>query len=131
MVLVDSDFLVAVLRDDPSALNTLDALEASGERITTTVINVFELLEGALLHHNANENVKFVDQLLNSIDLYAFTEMDARAAAQIVVTLKKQGEVLDFQDIAIAAIAIINEETMISRNVKHFKRIKGLKIKEW
>lgn len=35
---------------------------------------------------------------------------------------------IDLEDIMIAAIAITNNEKLITRNEKHFRRIKGLEV---
>ena len=41
-----------------------------------------------------------------------------------------KGEILDLADIMIAAIVIVNNETLLTKNIKHFKRIPELIIEE-
>ena len=52
-------------------------------------------------------------------------------AAEISVDLRKKGDIIDFQDIAIASIAISNGEKLVTRNVRDFSRIKQLKLEKW
>jgi len=38
---------------------------------------------------------------------------------------------LDFRDIMIASIIKCHRMTLVTRNIDHFKRIKGLQIEKW
>ena len=134
MVVLDSDILVGVIRNTPDAVEFFGRLENNGEKLNTTVVNAFELLEVAFLFPNKekiNESVAKVEKLLQSLGSYHFTGPASWKAAEISSGLKRSGDSLDFQDIAIASISIINNEILVTRNLKHFKRIKGLKIEKW
>lgn len=131
MTLFDSDFLIAVLRGEGAAAQTLRTLEAEHESMGTTVINAYELLLGALLHRNADEKRREVERLLHSLALHSLTPPASSLAAEISAQLTRAGTIIDFQDIAIAAIAIANDETLCTRNLAHFSRIKGLSVKKW
>ena len=52
-------------------------------------------------------------------------------AAKIEADLRNNGEIIDVEDIMIAAISINNNETLVTRNKKHFERIKDLKIETY
>ena len=134
MVVLDSDILVDIMRNSPDAVKFFDKLENRGERLNTTVINAFELFEGTLLFPNKekiNESTKKVEKLLQSLGSYHFTGPTSLKAAEISSELKRKGTILDFQDICIASISIVNNEKLITRNIKHFERIKGLVIEKW
>lgn len=45
--------------------------------------------------------------------------------------LERQGRRLEDLDLTIAAHALAYEATLVTGNVKHFKRITGLKIEDW
>ena len=131
MVVLDSDILIGFLRNDTNALKTMEDLEKNGEKLNTTVINAFEIFEGAVLS-SEGKKIKQVEDLLRSlVGCYNFNGPASWKAAEISADLKKKGKVLDFQDICIASISIINNEKLITRNIKHFSRIKGLKIEKW
>ena len=130
MALLDSDFLIAILRGESDAATTLKRIEAE-QPIGTTVINVYELLVGAQLHSRPEEKRQEAESLLQSLVVSSMTPAAASCAATISALLIKKGEKIDFQDIAIASIAIANNETLYTRNVKHFSRITGLAFKEW
>lgn len=60
-----------------------------------------------------------------------FKEKDAKKAGEIEANLIKEGSIIDLEDIMIAGIAISRDEKIISRNIKHFNRIKNLKIETY
>ena len=130
MVVLDTDILVAFLRNKTEAVEFVTELQKKNASLSTTTVNAFELFEGALISTN-KDNVKKAENALRSIGSYSFNGPASWKAAEISSELIKKGEPLDFQDIAIASIAIVNGESIVTRNVKHFSRIKGLKIAKW
>lgn len=130
MVVLDSDILVGVLRSDSKAIGHMNALEQRGEKLNTTVINSFELFEGAL-RLGGKDKINKVENLLRAFGSYSFNPPASWKAAEISSGLKKTGKIIDFQDLAIAAIALLHGETLVTRNVEHFGRIRGLKIEKW
>ena len=46
MLVLDSDFLIAMFREEPDVLATLKKIQASPERVGTTIINMKGLLFG-------------------------------------------------------------------------------------
>ena len=130
MVVLDTDILVAFLRNNTEAVEFVAESQKKNTSLSTTTINAFELFEGALISTN-KDNVKKAENVLRSIGSYSFNGPASWKAAEISSELIKNGEPLDFQDIAIASIAISHDESIVTRNVKHFGRIKGLKIEKW
>ncbi len=52
-------------------------------------------------------------------------------AAEIYVYLKKEGNLIEDADILMASTAIVEDLVLITNNIKHFKRVKGLRIDNW
>ena len=130
MVILDSDILVGVLRGDMAAVEYLNKLEKKGEKLNTTVVNAFEILEGAMLM-SKKDKLNKVENLLNAFGSYTFNLSASWKAAEISSSLKKTGKIIDFQDIAIASISLLHDESLVTRNIKHFGRVKGLKTENW
>ena len=131
MVVLDSDLLVGILRNNEEAVSKMEKLEKEGEKLQTTVINTFELFEGALLHPKPDETTAKVEFLIRALDIFVFNQHASRMAAEISAELRRKGTIIDFQDISIAAIALSNNEKIVTRNIKHFSRIKNLRIEKW
>ena len=51
-------------------------------------------------------------------------------ASDIQANLIKTGQIIGINDVFIAAIAIANNEPLLTKNIAHFQRIPGLKIQQ-
>ncbi len=130
MKCLDTDFLVAILRGKQEAANAVAELDQE-VRAATTTINAFELYYGANKSQNKAQNVKETQKLLSKLEMFSLEHAAAKWAAEISAKLAEEGQPIDYRDSMIAAIAIQNNAVLLTRNVTHFNRIKGLKIKSW
>jgi len=72
-----------------------------------------------------------LDKIGEQLDIMPIDERVAEKAGEITADLKKRGEKIDLNDIYIAATALIHDETILTGNIKHFEKIKGLKVVDW
>lgn len=117
-MIVDTTFLIDLLNKRPDAI-----LFAQNNYVVTTAISVFEVYQGAKL-----SEFEVLDIFFNRIMVLKFGKEEGVLAGKIALDLKKRGEIIDFEDCMIAAIALIKETTLITKNLKHFNRIKNLKV---
>ncbi len=127
MTVLDTNFLIAVLRGKGTSEATVDMYEDP----KTTMINVFELYFGAMRSDRTKEVLSETNSLLKSIDIIDFDRSAAAKAADIHAKLRNSGLLLDILDVLIAGIVIVNKEELVTRNIDNFKRIPGLKYKSW
>jgi tRNA(fMet)-specific endonuclease VapC len=66
--------------------------------------------------------------LFDKLIILGLGKNDAILASQIWKTLKQKGKIIDPEDCFIAAICLTNNLPLVTRNIKHFSRIKGLQI---
>ncbi len=125
---LDSDILISLLRGDKEAEKVIDRLDKEG--VAITAVNSFELSLGCFLS-NKPERIEVVKRLINSYIFLNFEKDASIMAGKIVARLEKKGQRIDWRDCMIAAIAIVNGSSIITRNVKDFSRIEGLKIERW
>lgn len=131
MVCLDTDFLVALLRGDKEAEEKSAFLDNVGIRKTTTPINAFELFIGAYLSAKNTENADLVRDLLLSLEILAFNLAACEKGGEFEAALRKRGEEIGIRDVMIAAISHIHDETLVTRNIRHYSRIDGLKLDTW
>lgn len=136
MILLDTDIVTLLNQGHPQV--TARALAAT-ERIATTVISRMEILRGRwdfLLKAADGGQLQRAQQLLHeaeqSLNKYAVVFIDGAVAAEFDrlrqgKKLKKIGRA----DLLIAAIALANRAALISRNLRHFRLVAGLQVKNW
>ena len=96
-----------------------------------SIISVAELLYGAYKSANPKKNLQNIDELLGlGIEIKNLNVEVIDVWARLKADLERGGERLDEFDLLIGASAKVNELTLVTRNIKHFKRIPGLKIYE-
>jgi predicted nucleic acid-binding protein len=128
---VDSTFLIGLLRGDPEAVEKARELDEEGG-VATTAVNVYEVAYG--VHRgmsNPSQRMGAFERVMSNLDVLPLDGGSALRAAKISGTLDKSGEGIDPFDALIAGIAIENgADCLVTRNMTHFQRIRGLKIED-
>ena len=125
----DSDILVAILRGDRTALPFVEKQDAEG-RPSTTSINAFEILFGAKKSRN-HQNIEATRTLLAKLAIFPFDENASEIASDVFSTLSNTGQQIELPDLLSASIALAHGATFVTRNTKHFSRIKELTLEQW
>lgn len=119
--LVDTDVLVDVSRNTKGAIACLDGL---GNDWALSAMTALELISGA-------KNQREVDLIDRPIDVYDTIPVDEAIggrAYRLLKTYAKSNGLRTF-DSLIAATAIEERRTLVTRNRKHFGMIEGLTTK--
>ena len=127
MTILDTDYLVALLRGNADATDLADKIKNP----KTTIINAFELYYGADRSAKPEKSYIEVNSLLGSLDILGFEMPAVLTSAKIQAELMNNGNPVNILDVLIAGIVMVNNEDFLTRNVNHFNRINGLKWKEW
>ena len=129
MRLYDSDYCISFMRakvglSPGSAAQTLGAIKIS-------VITLFELWTGVHKCSQPAKELQKLNHFLIGTTTMAMDEADARRAAKIRAHLESKGQVIGPYDLLIAAQALEHGMTVVTRNVREFSRVPGLKIDDW
>lgn len=126
-ICLDTDFLVNFLRNSKEEAEFIKKNETENE-LATTYINLFELYYGAYKSQETENNLKAISLLLSRLNVLNLSEDSAKKAGEILVKLEKEGKTIEFRDIFVGTIALINNYSIKTSNIKHFNRIEGLNI---
>ena len=131
MVCLDTDILIDFLKQRDYAIKIIKELQRREENLSTTSINTFELYKGVVKSNNQEALIP-LNNLLTNLKILNFNFINSKKAAEIFedLNLKTKGELLDLADIMIASIAISNNESLLTNNISHFKRIPELKLEK-
>ena len=129
MYLIDSDCIIDFIKGDLGITQTIKLLSKEG--ISTSVICVGEILEGLYYSgHSKNIKIKIFSKFLKSIKVFDVDMVISNQFAKLRGDLRLKGKLIDNFDLLIASTCIVIGLILITGNVKHFKRIKSLKIYE-
>lgn len=126
-ICLDTDFLVDFLRNGKEEVEFLKENEINKD-LATTYINLFELYYGAYKSKAMENNLNSISLMLSRINLLNFSIESAKKAGEILAKLEKEGKMMEFRDLFIGTIALVNGYSIKTRNVGHFSRIEGLNI---
>jgi len=132
MICLDSSLIVDFLRNKNEAIDIITSLR--NEDVVTTIINVYELESGIWAMKNANYVMCLnnLDKFLLGIGILQLNANSISRSAEIFGELSKGGKIIEDLDILIAGICLANNcNAIITKNIKHFSRIKGLKVETY
>ena len=69
--------------------------------------------------------------LSGAINVVPFSEDDAKTAGELREELEAAGKPIGPYDLLIAAQAVSNHAFLITVNVSEFRRVRGLRLKDW
>ncbi len=131
MVCLETDFIVDLLRKRDSAIEKLRELSKTGSEMTITPITATEIFEGAFASEK-KEKIEKAEQLILGLRILRFDFFAAREAGGLLSLLVAKGQKIGDFDALTAAIALRHgEKTIITKNKKHFGKIKGLVVETW
>ena len=128
-MILDTTFLIDIIRGKDEKVKQ-KCIYLDNKFITKSIstITLMELCRGAEMNLNSKKEKKKVIELIESLLIHPFNVKEAKKAAEIESFLIKKGQMIDLEDIMIAATAITRNESVLTRNVEHFNRIPNLKV---
>lgn len=90
-----------------------------------------ELLFGAEHSADPARETKIVETFVETFTVVPFDLESARRYAAIRQELGAQGQLIGDRDLMIAAIALAHDATLVSRNIREFRRVPALKLESW
>lgn len=128
MHVVDTDVCIDVLRGHPRAVDLLESLEGSAP-LAVAAITAHELWQGAARAKDRSAAERGVDRFLTAFDVLPYDSLVARVGGRIAADLARAGKSIGDLDTMIAATALVAKATLVTRNVRHFRRVPGLDVR--
>ncbi|OYT52479.1 hypothetical protein B6U66_01885 [Candidatus Bathyarchaeota archaeon ex4484_135] len=126
---LDTDILVDYLRGPSEVVMSLFRLALDKDvMLSTTVINAFEVWLGVFLAPEPDRISKPTEEFLNSLVILDLDYEAAKEAGRLMATLRRKGTVIDVRDLLAGCIAKRYGLPMVTRNLRHYLRIDGLRV---
>jgi predicted nucleic acid-binding protein len=127
---LDTNIITAFLKNDLRVVQRVSDYLELFEKLTINIISYYEILRG-LKDLGNEEKLKWFEGFIQENELVSIRKDTVEKAAEIYVYLKKEGNLIEDADILMASTAIVEDLVLITNNIKHFKRVKGLRVDNW
>ena len=132
MIHLDTSYLIDLLRettrDKPGpALDFVEGLDA-GETLAVAVHVVCELRAGAELSRNPLKEHEELDRLLSGLVVAYPDGRYPSLYGRLLAAVQRSSRPIAAMDLLIATAAIIDDAPLVTRNVKDFSRVPGLRV---
>lgn len=129
MFCLDTNIVIDFFRNEPDICKKVEELPE--ELLCTSAIVVSELFKGAFVSRNPEKSVQEVENYVDVCEFIDFDDNSCRIFGKRYTELQKLGKMTQELDLMIASICIAHNTTLVTRNGKDFKNIRGLKVIEW
>ena len=130
MYLLDSCTMSDFMKGEVTTVKKLKSLSPSLIYIST--ITQVEIKYGLLRKFdNSHKYFKLFEDFLKAVTLLPLDSAAANCSAEIMMELNRKGTPIGGYDILIGGTALASGLTLVTSNVKEFKRINNLNIENW
>jgi tRNA(fMet)-specific endonuclease VapC len=128
--LLDTDICIEALRRRSEPLLRQLRLH-SPEDVGVSVITEAELQFGAQYSASPQRNAAAVEAFLQPFSILPFAREHVPVYADLRVALERAGMRIGNLDMLIAAQAVALGMTVVTNNVREFRRVPGLRVENW
>jgi tRNA(fMet)-specific endonuclease VapC len=128
--LLDTNACIQILNSSESPV-TQRLLTVPQKNIFLCAVVYSELCYGAFKSSRVTENLKHLDGLFDEFEVLPFNKAAAKVSGQVRANLISVGTPIGSNDLLIASVALANELTLVTHNIREFSRIEGLQYEDW
>ena len=129
MYLLDTNVVSDLVRHPHGVVAKRISLEGE-DNVCTSIIVASELRFGAL-KRNSERLTRQLDLVLSALQVMQFEAPADRFYAKLRVYLEERGTPIGPNDMLIAAHTLALDCTVVTRNLREFSRVPGLKVDNW
>ena len=130
MYLLDTNIISYWMRGQPAVIARIKKRAPSDLSLSAiTLAEIWYGIEKSPV--KKKERRSKIEKISSVLSVYPFDEAAAGSYAVIRARLEREGVVISERDTQIAAIAVANRLTVVTHNVKEFRRIEKLIVEDW
>jgi tRNA(fMet)-specific endonuclease VapC len=127
--LLDTNFCIHFIRGRAWARSALARVRVTD--VALSAVTVGELHEGAHRSDHPTQELARTEAFLKPFHVIPLGREEAMAWGRLEARLRKDGKPIEAEDAMIAATAQQHGLTLVTGNLRHFGRIKGLPTVDW
>jgi tRNA(fMet)-specific endonuclease VapC len=119
----------AIKRNAPEVVRRLEGLDP-GDTVISSIVAA-ELWTGVMKSQNRQRSEDALRAFLGLVEVLSWPASAAPIYGQIRTALEAKGQLIGPMDLLIAAHALHEKLTLVTRNHSEFVRVEGLKVETW
>ena len=127
--LLDTNTCIFLMKNMESTVNNYKEKNHLG--IAISAITAAELYFGVYNSVHRDKNMQNLANFLIGVEVQEFDDLAAAEYGRIRAYLQKRGELIGPLDMLIAAHAMAGNLTLVTDNIREFKRVEGLQLENW
>jgi len=128
--MLDTNICIYIIKEKPAkVINKFHTLDIGDVCISS--ITLAELEYGVEKSQYTERNRLALAGFLSSIEVLSFSDKAATEYGRIRANLERQGNIIGAYDLMIGAHALSENITLVTNNMKEFKRIDKLSLENW
>ena len=126
---LDSNVVSDILRGEPEVMRRFEAAKKNNDELFIPSIVYYKIVRGLKAAGKTQRFTAF-QFFYKTAKHLPLDKAAIDKAVEIYVQLR-EGQLIEDNDIYIAAISIVNDYTLVTSNVRHFSRVENLKFVNW
>jgi len=106
-------------------------IQVSPRDIAVSTISEMEISYGLRLNPRTARLQAVMEELFAAVELLSFDRAAAQAAGDLRANLRRRGAPIGAYDVLIAGVALANDLTLVTSNVREFERVPQLRVEDW
>lgn len=128
--MLDTNICIYIIKQKPVKVLKRFTQYSPGDILISSV-TIAELRYGAEKSLHVRQNHEALSGFIVPLEIADFDEKAAEEYGKVRAHLEKKGQTIGSMDMLIGAHALSIGATLVTNNIKEFKRISGLKIENW
>ncbi|HKJ61338.1 MAG TPA: type II toxin-antitoxin system VapC family toxin [Hyphomicrobiales bacterium] len=130
--LLDTNAAIAIINENPPSVRKRLRKALKKHDVLISSISVYELWYGVARSSSVQKNTERLGAFMSgAVISVAFEDEDAQAAGEIRAALEAAGSPIGPYDTLIAGQALRIGATLVTANIREFKRVKDLAWENW
>ena len=130
MFMLDTCTCIYLINERPPAARGHFDRHARGE-VGVSSVTVSELWYGVAKSQRPRENGHALERFLLALELLDYGPEAAAAYGSVRAELERRGQPIGAMDLMIAAHALSLDATLVTNNLREFRRVDGLRLDDW
>jgi tRNA(fMet)-specific endonuclease VapC len=127
--MLDTNIVIYVIKRKP--LDALKTFNRHADQMCISALTLAELIHGAEKSANPEYNLALVEDFTSRLEVLHYDSKAAAHYGEIRAVLEKAGTPIGVNDLHIAGHARSLGLSLVTNNLKEFKRVKGLRLENW